>query len=55
MIISEKQIIQLMDIGRAYAYLLEQGSELDNLIAKVVKRFIHEIIEQQSEELKVIE
>lgn len=52
MIISEKQILQLMEIARLYSReikltQLELSEPIDNLILK--------IIEQQSQELKVIE
>jgi len=53
-IISEKQILQLMTIVNAYSDRLKIFSPTSEY-AEEIERFIGKIIAQQSEELKVIE
>ncbi len=55
-IISEKQIMQLILIARDYAQELKTtGDQIDRLTSHGVMELIFEISNQQSEELKMIE
>lgn len=63
MIISEKQIQELMLVAHVYVRLLEDLSRIDNTILSgcgnhnktYVAKLLMEITSQQSDELKVIE
>lgn len=55
MIISEKQIMQLILIARAYAEELKStGNQVEKLTSESVTDLIYAITRQQSEELKEI-
>lgn len=54
MVISEKQIMQLIENSRAYGRILLTLEGYDKDVQKI-SDLIREIIKQQSEELKVIE
>ncbi len=53
MIISEKQIMQLMTIANAYIAAMHRVDEYKNV--EIVQDLLATINDQQSEELKVIE
>ncbi len=56
MIISEKQIMQLIKIAEAYCSEMSvSAKDVDIFAAKSLREFISSIIIQQSEELKVID
>lgn len=52
MIISEKQIIRLIQVAQLYT---REVRLTDPIVAKMMEEFINEIHNQQSSELKVIE
>jgi hypothetical protein len=56
MIISEKQIMQLITIARSLTELLNTSGDMMNQVrATQINYFLDKINNQQSEELKVIE
>lgn len=55
MIISEKQIMQLIFTSKAYvSYLLKTEDNLNCLEAEAINNFLFTIAHQQSEELKEV-
>lgn len=55
MIISEKQIMQLIMCARSYLDVLKNNGDRHKDACVNLAKLIHEITYQQSEELKVIE
>jgi len=55
MIISEKQIMQLIMIARNYIEELNKQNMIQQVKAVKIIQIVEEIMNQQSEELKVIE
>lgn len=54
MIISEKQILKLMDLANTFAERIKMQSSSGLEASHSIKMFLHEIQEQQSEELKEV-
>ncbi len=55
MIISEKQIMQLIMIARGYTEELIKSDILGKCTAEKITQLLYQITNQQSEELKVVE
>jgi len=55
MVINDKQLLKLISIAQYYMLAIKEDSEKDKSVIRNIALLLHEIEEQQSEELKVIQ